>query len=286
MDPLRPLYLQKLDLCQFRNYTELSIAFSPAINCLTGPNGSGKTNVLDAIHYLAFTRGFRSSQDPQAVQEETSFFLSKAEVMRDGVSRTVECNFVKGKGKKILVNQKPVERLSEHIGQIPLVTVLPQDTDLINGPAEDRRRFLDMIISQYDPAYLRELIRYERALTQRNALIRSFLRAHTWDSEQLELWAGQMLAPAVAIRAGRERFLEEFMPLFESFFHRIVSESETPALAYLSQTTENTPDAWYRQILSANDKDRALGYTSSGIHRDDLQFRINGRTVRHYGSQG
>ena len=135
------MYFRELNLTHFRNYQGLNLSLSPGINCITGPNGAGKTNILDALHYLALTRGFRSSQDKHALKDGEDFFFITAEVEENGVSQNVQCNFIKGKGKKILINKRPLKKMSEHIGRFPLVAVLPNDTELINGPSADRRRF-------------------------------------------------------------------------------------------------------------------------------------------------
>ncbi|MEO1450421.1 MAG: DNA replication/repair protein RecF, partial [Bacteroidota bacterium] len=258
----------------------------PDINCFTGPNGAGKTNVLDALYYLAFTRGFRSSQDRQALQQGAELFFDGADWVKEGVSRKLACNFVKGKGKKVLLNQKAVEKMSDHIGQIPMVAILPQDTELINGPAEGRRRFLDMLISQYDHGYLQALIRYNRVLSQRNALLRQFGAQGFVDGEQLDLWDMQMLPLLVQLTEARVRFLEDFQPLFTTYFGRIVGEGEAPTLRHRSQVDENSLEGWQALLTEKRLKDEVNLYTSVGIHRDDLVFQINSKSVRNFGSQG
>lgn len=280
------MYIRDLHLIHFRSYASLELDFSPAINCLTGPNGAGKTNVLDALHFLAFTRGFRSSQDQQVVQEGASFFFDGATVVREERPRQVACNFVKGKGKKLLINQKPLPRLSEHIGSLPMVAILPQDTELINGPSAGRRQFLDMLISQYDPAYLRHLIQYGRLLNQRNAQLKLFAEQRYFDPEQLQLWDAQLIPHGIAIQAGRVHFLAAYAPIFETYFREIVSEREQPGIRYRPAIAEATPEAWRAHLLRQQEKDRVNQYTLAGTHRDDLVFRIDDQSVRNYGSQG
>ncbi|MEZ4826179.1 MAG: DNA replication/repair protein RecF [Bacteroidia bacterium] len=285
-ESLKALYIEALHLTQFRNYAEANLRFCRGINCLVGANGSGKTNLLDAIHFLAFTRGFRSSQDKMAMKDGEDFFFNGGTLYRQGVKQEVYVNFAKGKGKKVLVNQKPVEKMSDHIGKIPLVSVLPGDTDLINGAAAERRKFLDMLISQYDPVYLRHLIAYERIISQRNAQLRLFSETGRFDREQLEIWNSQLIPHGIKIFEGRHRFLEEFMPLFEAFFRKIVSEKETPSIRYRSQIEANSPSEWAQRLTQSEDKDRVLLYSGTGIHRDDLSFRIDEYSARNYGSQG
>lgn len=273
-------------LTQFRSYLDLQLSLSPHINCFAGPNGAGKTNILDAVHYLSFTRGFRHHQDKQAMQDGAAFFFVGSDWIKDGKTRQVACNFMKGKGKKLLINQKPVERMSDHIGQIPLVAILPSDTDLINGQSADRRRFLDMLISQYDHSFLNHLIQYEKILQQRNALLRLMAENRTFDEEQIELWDEQLIPHGVAVRHGRETFVEAFEPVFREYFAAIVSEKEQPSIRYRSQIDQNDADGWRSFLAQNREKDRVNGYTSGGIHRDDLVFHIDEHSVRNYGSQG
>lgn len=280
------MHFSQLQLLQFRNYTDLQLEFAPGINAFTGPNGSGKTNLLDALHYLAFTRGFRSSQDQQAVQEGEKFFFTMGQLHRGDEEVQIQCNFVKGKGKKLLVDQTPLDRMSDHIGQVPLVAVLPQDTDLINGPSATRRQFLDMLICQYSSAYLRHLIQYNRLLAQRNALLKLMGEQRYFDPEQVGLYDAQLIPHGLAIYAGREQFLERYLPVFSQYFRRIVSEKETPHLRYRSQLSENTQAGWEALLAEKMEKDRVNQYSSGGIHRDDLVFSIDEQSVRNYGSQG
>jgi len=280
------LFLKSLYLNNFRNYEELNLNFSLGINCFCGPNGAGKTNILDAIHYLALTRGFRNSQDRQAVKKGESYFFNQGEVDQGEHSWTVQCNFSQGKGKRIIVNKKTLRKLSEHIGRIPLVAVLPHDTELINGPSAGRRKFLDQLISQYDNAYLRHLIQYDKILAQRNALLRQFGEDRRWDEEQMELWDAQLIPHGMAIFAGRTSFIEEFQPVFEEYFLEIVKEGEVPKLSYYSQLEENTEAGWNDLLKNNRMKDQANQYTGVGVHRDDLRFFIDEQSVRNFGSQG
>lgn len=280
------MYIKHLQLTQFRNYSELDLTFSADINCFTGPNGSGKTNILDALHYLAFTRGFRSTQDQQAVQQGQQFFFNGSILNKHGKEQRIACNFVKGKGKKILINQKPIQKLSEHIGYIPLVAILPNDTDLISGPAQGRRRFLDMLISQYSPSFLQHLIQYDRILSQRNALLRMFGEQQRFSQEELELWDEQLIPHGIAVQQGRMEFIEAYQPVFNQYFGDIVSAEEKASLRYRPSVDENTLDGWRAVLARQQDKDRVNHYTSAGVHRDDLLFYIHDRPLKNYGSQG
>ncbi|MEM9987117.1 MAG: DNA replication and repair protein RecF, partial [Bacteroidota bacterium] len=249
-------------------------------------NGSGKTNILDAVHYLAFTRGFRSSQDQQAVQEGEQYFFTNGALHLDDQEEQIQCNFVKGKGKKILIGQAPLDRMSDHIGHIPLVAILPQDTDLINGPAQGRRQFMDMLISQYDATYLKHLILYNRLLSQRNALLKLMGEQRYFDVEQVQLYDEQIIPAGQVIFQARESFLVEFKPVFDRFFRRIVADREAPSLRLRTQLLENSPTAWRNLFADKMEKDRVNQYTSAGIHRDDLVLSIDDHSVRNFGSQG
>lgn len=285
-ETLEHMHIAALQLTQFRNYDELALEFTSGINCLTGPNGSGKTNVLDALHYLAFTRGFRNTQDKMAVQEGESFFFVGSEVQKLGVKRSIQCNFVKGKGKKVLVNRQPLTKMSDHIGELPLVVILPSDTELINGPSADRRRLMDMLISQYSKKYLTHLIQYDRLLAQRNAQLKQFGEQRYFDQDQLDMWTTQLIPHGIAIYKERKAFVVEFLPVFEEKFKKIVSVKEKPTLTYRSHVTENTIEAWLALFQQNQPKDQVNQYTGVGIHRDDLIFTINEQSVRHFGSQG
>ncbi len=279
-------YLAQLQLTQFRSYADLHLDLSPHINCFAGPNGVGKTNILDAIHYLSFTRGFRHHLDKQAVQDGMPFFFIGGEWVKGKTKRQIHCNFMKSKGKKLLINQKPVQRMSDHIGQMPLVAVLPSDTDLINGQSADRRKFLDMLISQYDHQFLHHLIRYDKILQQRNALLRQMADNRYFDAEQLAIWDEQLIPHGMEVIKGRESFVEAFSPMFATYFASIVSDKETPFIRYKSQIESNDPDGWKTVLRDQQEKDRVNGYSGAGAHRDDLIFRIDDHSVKNYGSQG
>ena len=280
------MFISRLQLTYFRNYASLDSKFCEGINCIVGPNGAGKTNILDALHYLAFTRGFRNTQDKQAVQHGEQFFFNGGTLVRKRLKQEIACNFIQGKGKKILINQKPLSKMSEHIGRIPMIAMLPNDTELINGPSQARRRLLDMLISQYDMAYLKHLIQYEKILSQRNALLKLFAEHRRFDEEELSIWDAQLIPHGIGIYKGRQAFIENFQPLFKDYFNKIVSENEQPEIRYRSHIEANTPEAWKELLHQYREKDQANQYTVAGIHRDDLIFRINDQSVRNYGSQG
>lgn len=280
------MHIQTLTLTQFRSYASLKLDLQPGVNCLFGENGAGKTNILDAIHYLALAKGFRSSKDLQAVKSGDEFFLIEGLFSRDTGLSHVQCNFVKGRGKKVLVDQQAHERLSDHIGRIPLVAILPDDTTLITEGSAFRRRFLDILISQYNHDYLSHLIHYDRLLSQRNAQLRLFAEQGGFDAEQLEIWTTQLIPHGIRIVNGRKQFLDGFIPLFKEYFRQIVSQKEQPRIRYRSQIEDNSIDGWLQLFASRLEKDRSNLFTTAGTHRDDLIFSIHDREVKSYGSQG
>lgn len=281
------MHFSRLQLSSFRNYDSQELEFAAGINCLTGNNGAGKTNVLEAIHYLALTRGWARNTEKYSLKESAAYFMVEGALERTGDSALrIQCSYLPPKGKKMLIDKRPLSRLSEHIGRIPLITVLPNDTQLIyDGPAV-RRKFMDSFISQYSPAYLQDLIRYENALSQRNALLSMFGESGRWDPVQLELWDAQLIPAGKAILEARREFLREFAPLFEQYFHLIVSEKEVPSLELKSHFEQNTEQEWQQVMAESRDKDRYAQRTTRGIHKDDLVFLIDGQGVKNFGSQG
>ncbi|MFN0201817.1 MAG: DNA replication/repair protein RecF [Bacteroidia bacterium] len=279
-------YFSQLRLTFFRNYEGLNVAFSPAVNCFSGKNGAGKTNILDALHFLALTKGFRSSQDKQAIKESEQFFFIEGHLQTEEKQQQIQCNYLQGKTKKLLINGTPLAKMSEHLGNIPLVAILPNDTALINEGASERRKFLDSLISQYSRPYLESLIQYEKVLAQRNALLKLFGEKKFYDKEQLSLWDMQLIPLGQKLWAERQDFLQRFQPYFLHFFQRIVSEKEKPQLLYVSKIQENSTDEWEKLFQEHEWKDRINQTTSIGIHKDDIEFTINEVSVKGFGSQG
>lgn len=264
----------------------MSVEFGAGINVLTGNNGIGKTNLLDAIHFLAFTKGFRSNKDKQAILKGADFFMIKGTVLQGEKELEIQCNFTQAKGKRVLVNGSAASKMSDHIGQLPLVVSLPGDTLLINDAAAERRRFMDMLIAQYSPLYLQHLIGYNKVLQQRNALLKQFQEQRFFDADLLAVWDQQLIPHGRELYKARATFMVEFAPIFTRFFHQIVSADETPEIRYRSPVKENSETGWQDMLLEAQARDRANLYSGTGVHRDDLVFTINGQSARHFGSQG
>ena len=280
------MHFTQLHLTHFRNYSGLSAEFSRGINVITGNNGEGKTNILEAIHYLSMTRGWHSKTEKYALKEKEQYFIIEGLLEDHDGRHNVQCNYLPPKGKKIIVDKHPLQKMSAHIGRIPSVAVLPSDTQLIDGTPSVRRKFMDSLICQYSPEYLQSLIVYEHALMQRNALLALMAERKRWDPEQLKLWDQQLIGPGIFILATRKRFLERFWPLFLDYFHRIVSDREVPTITLETQYERNNADEWNIRFLADLERDRYATRTGSGIHKDDLILAIDGQPIRNFGSQG
>ncbi|MCX6268280.1 MAG: DNA replication/repair protein RecF [Bacteroidetes bacterium] len=278
------MYLQKLTVTGFKNYIQAEFNFSEKINCFVGNNGVGKTNLLDAIHYLSFCKSYFNSLDSQNIRHGDDFFALHGAYQRgDHTSDLVQCLQKKNQRKRFLINKKEYERLADHIGNFPLVMISPYDRDLINDGSELRRKYIDSVISQFDKFYLDDLIQYNKALFQRNALLKSFGEQHYFDAVSLETWDEQMIRLGEQIFIKRNSFLEQFTPLFQQYFRFLSNGSETVDIRYVSQSSGNS----YREtFIAALTKDRAAQYCTMGVHKDDLEFIIDQYPVKKFGSQG
>ncbi len=276
------LTLERLVVNNFKNITQADIHFTPKINCLVGPNGAGKTNVLDAIYYLSFTKSYFNITDSQAVQFDKDFFSLRGLYRRLNSTEEIQIIFQKDH-KTVKRNQKKYKKLSQHIGLIPCVIITPEDSRLIMGSGEERRKFLDIIISQADPLYIANLTKYRKILQQRNSLIKQFARQKYVDQEMLELWDERLSQPANYIYTQRKNFVGKFKPILQHYYSLIANKGEQVDLEYRSLL--NNQD--FRQLLKQSlQRDLALEYTYIGIHRDDIEFKLNGQPIKKFGSQG
>jgi len=278
------MYLQKLAITNFKNYAEASLQFSDKINCFIGDNGAGKTNLLDAIHYLSFCKSYFNPVDIQNIRHNESFFSIHGTYIKNGDSPDVVSCIQKVDQRKVFkINQKEYERLSNHIGLFPLVMVSPYDRDLINEGSDVRRRYLDGVISQFDKTYLDDLINYNKALAQRNALLKHFADSFTFSNASLEIWDRQLADYGQRIHDKRAAFLKDFVPVFQHYFNFISEGKETVAIQYNSQLFERNLD----ELLAVTiEKDRLARYTTQGVHKDDLELMIGGFPLKKFGSQG
>ena len=274
--------LNDLTIFNYKNIAEAELHFSPKLNCFIGGNGQGKTNVLDAIHFLSFCRSYSSSIDMLSVRHNQEFMsLQGLYEHEDGTTEDIHCGLKVGQKKVVRRGKKAYRRISEHIGLIPLVMVSPADQILVAGGSEERRRFIDMVICQYDPAYTESLIRYNKALQQRNALLK--LEEPGPDPEVLGLWEEEMARHGQVIFEARQRYVEEFMPIFQRIYARISRERESVGLQYVSHAQRGP---LLDIIRRDRQKDLVMGYSLHGVHKDELEMTLGGFPIKREGSQG
>jgi len=278
------LVLNHLSLVNFKSYQQVEINFTVNVNCITGDNGVGKTNLLDAIYYLAFCKSFFNPIDVQNIFNDEDFFMIQGKFLLNEKNETVYCGNHKQKKKAFKRNDKEYSKLAEHIGVIPLVMVNPADTHIINDGSDVRRKFIDGVISQYDKTYLSKLLAYNKSLHQRNNLLKHFAEERRFDESLLEVYDHQLNDFGKFISNARKQFLEEFIPTFRDFYQRISQKAENVGFEYKSHLLDY-PDL-IEIFESSRKADRAARYTTMGIHKDDLLFTLEDRPLRKFGSQG
>lgn len=277
------MYLKKISLFNYKNFSQASFEFNAKINCFVGKNGVGKTNTLDAIYHLAYGKSYFNPLAIQNIKHGEDFFVIDAEFDKNNRTEQISCSFKKGQKKVLKRNGKIYEKFSEHVGFLPLVIISPADNDLIVEGSETRRKFMDSIIAQTDAAYLQQLIQYQKILNQRNALLKYFASNAVFETETLSIYNEQLDTVASVIFEKRKEFINEFTPIF-NYHHKIITNAEEQVtIIYDSQLFQNN----LQQLLAENiNKDRVLQYTSVGIHKDDLLFQIDGFSIKKFGSQG
>ncbi|OUJ76257.1 DNA replication/repair protein RecF [Hymenobacter crusticola] len=278
------MILESLHLLFFKNYDEANLGFSPHINCFVGDNGSGKTNLLDAIHYLSLTRSAFTSTDAQSIKQGAEFFVVKGKFRTPpDTTETIQCSLRLGQKKVVTHNKQPYDRITEHIGRYPVVLISPYDTDLIRQGSEDRRKYFDSIMSQLDHEYLELLIKYSHLLRQRNSLLKLAADRQGYDRDYLLVLDEQLTPLGEQLVQQRQQFLMEFIPIFQRHYQQLADGQENVTLEYKSQL----PEADFGQLLRINErKDLALQRTTTGPHKDDYVFLMDDLLVKNYGSQG
>ena len=277
------MHLKSLHLINFKNYEEAEFTLSPGVNCFVGRNGSGKTNVLDAVYYLSMCKSYMNVLDRQNIRFGEQFFSVMGKWEKDEQETLIHCA-VRQNAKKIFKkNKKEYEKLADHIGQFPVVMISPYDRDLISEGSELRRKWMDGIISQFDRNYLEDIQRYSRVLDQRNALLRNMYEHGLFDRESIEVWNAQMIQLGKNIYAKRKLFIDEFLPVFRERYNYIGLEEEAVGLEYRSQLNESS----FEDLLVTYERKDALShYSNAGTHKDDLVFTIKGHPIKKFGSQG
>lgn len=273
------MFLKDLSLTNFKNYEQAGIGFSSRINCFVGNNGVGKTNILDAIHYLSLTKSFFNNIDSSNIRHADDYFIISGTFNRNDEDDNIFCSFQRQRQKVLKRNGKEYQRLTDHIGKYPVVMMSPADSGLITEGSEERRKFLNKLISQYNPGYLEAVLKYNKALQQRNRI----LKEGRFDTDMIEIWDAQLVIHGEYIFEERTRLVEELIPVFRENYSFISGEKEEVNLTYRSQLQ----DGEFRQLLQDSlNKDKVLEYTTTGIHKDDLVFEMDGYPVKSIGSQG
>ncbi|MGE0078173.1 MAG: DNA replication/repair protein RecF [Bacteroidales bacterium] len=276
------MHLKSLTVINFKSFKQLELEFDPKINCFVGDNGQGKTNLLDAIYYLSMCKSAFNPSDNQVLNHDEKFFVLQGRYVRKTSDENIYCGFKQSEGKIFRRNGKDYERLADHIGFLPVVMVSPADSALIEESGEERRKYMNSVISQFDKVYLDEIMRYNRALAQRNSYLKGN-HGYTFSYDILEAIDEQLAQYGKIIHAKRQEFINQLIPIFQDYYTRVSGGAEVVSLTYRSQLNSND----LHELLRDNvDKDRALQYTSVGIHRDDIVLNIDGYPIRREGSQG
>ncbi len=277
------MWLKNITLLNFKNYTDADLKFSETVNVFTGNNGSGKTNMLDAIHYLCLCKSYFNPIDGQQIKNGSDIFMIQGDFERQDKNEKISCGVKRNQKKQFKRNKKEYDKLADHIGLFPVVMVSPYDVNLIMEGSEERRRFIDNVISQTDAHYLDQLIAYNRVLQNRNALLKQIAVTRKYDPALLEILDEQLTTAGNKIFLLRKAFMESFIPLFNSYYVYITDQKETVALNYQSQLNEESFEVLLQRSV---EKDRVLERTTTGIHKDELVFVINGMPLKKFGSQG
>ena len=277
------MFVKNLKIINFKNHPEKSFDFSSEINCFVGNNGAGKTNILDALHYISMGKSFLGNSDFQNIKEDENFFSIESEIEGEEKNDIIKVLLQKETKKIIKKNEKTYERMADHIGFLPSVMISPYDANLISDGGESRRKFLDTMISQTDSEYLFNLIQYQKTLQQRNALLKYFQKNRTFDIDSLEIYNEPITKFGTQIFKKRQLFVEAILPTIQHFYTIISKGNEKVTVIYESDLNEDN----FENLLTKNlEKDRQLTYTSKGIHKDDLRFEMNGNLIKKFGSQG
>uniref|UniRef100_UPI0040290AE0 DNA replication/repair protein RecF n=1 Tax=Phocaeicola coprophilus TaxID=387090 RepID=UPI0040290AE0 len=275
------MWLKRISILNYKNLEQVDLAFSRKMNCIIGRNGMGKTNLMDAVYYLSFCKSAMNPIDSQNICHDQDFFVVQGFYETDdGDPEEVYCGLKRRQKKQFKRNKKEYTRLSDHIGLIPLVMVSPADSLLIAGGSEERRRFMDVVISQFDREYLDALIRYNKALLQRNTLLKAEVEP---EEELMAVWEEAMAASGEVVYRKRREFIDEFIPVFQSYYSYISQGREQVSLAYESHAAEGN----LLELLAASrQRDRIMGYSLKGVHKDDLIMQLGDFPIKREGSQG
>ena len=275
------MILKRISILNYKNLEQVELSFSPKLNCFFGQNGMGKTNLLDAVYFLSFCKSAGNPIDSQNICHDADFFVIQGFYeAADGTPEEIYCGMKRRQKKQFKRNKKEYTRLSDHIGFLPLVMVSPADSELIAGGSDERRRFMDVVISQYDKEYLDALIRYNKALVQRNTLLKS---EQPVEEELFLVWEEMMAQAGEVVFRKREAFIQEFIPIFQSFYSFISQDKERVGLTYDSHAR----NASLLEVLKESRvRDQIMGYSLHGVHKDELNMLLGDFPIKREGSQG
>jgi DNA replication and repair protein RecF len=282
------LHLQRLILAEFKSHQSLEAHFGPELNFIVGPNGSGKTNILEAISYLCLGKSAFQPHDrftPNQGQSGAAFFstIGWFDSGNDSTDK-VQVSQQAGTRKQIKRNDVPYAKMSEHVGNFPVVYIIPDDVYLIRDGAEERRRFFDTLLCQLSQPYLQTLVQYNQYLAQRNALLKQFLDRQYQDLDLLSTYTPPLAALGEVLYQFRKAFAQDFMPHFVAYYQYLSQETETPCITYKTQQDDHQPLA--EQLATALQTDLSIGRTTVGPHKDDYEFLLNDQPLKNFGSQG
>jgi len=273
--------LKKITLFQFRNYTSAGYEFNAPVTCITGLNGSGKTNLLDAVYYLCYTKSYFTAYQQNIAQNGTDGFRVEG-LFDDGREEVISCKWKLGK-KEITADGVEYERPTDHIGKYAAVMIAPDDMELVNEGSEGRRRWVDSILGQVDREYLEKLMQYQRVLLQRNAWLKMQALKPSANSTELDFYNDKLAADGTYIHEKRKVFIWQFLPILQDFYERLSGGKEEVNAIYQSDLLKDSLTKLLKQGL---EHDLRLQRTSRGIHKDDLEFVFNGSSLKQFGSQG
>ena len=277
------MFLRRISLTHFKNHEALSLEFDTKINCIIGKNGAGKTNLLDAVYYLCLTKSYFHSNDQQNICSGKDFFRLEGDFIKNKATHSLVYKILSNRKKELQINDDTISRLSKHVGNFPAIMIAPDDSTLITGNSEDRRRFLDNTISQVNPEYLNDLMLYNKLLAQRNAALKNFSETGKIDDSLLETYDRQLIPLGLAINRVRKETAELLSPIFKKYHQLISNNYEEAEFEYQSQLNDTPFDILLKK---SQHKDLLLQRTDTGIHRDDLDFLMNGTKIKRFGSQG
>lgn len=277
------MILKSITLTNYKSFSAKTVDFDPKINCFIGPNGIGKSNVLDAIYHLSFGKSYFNPISSQNIKHGEDFFAIKGSYKNESKEEVVIINFKKNDKKVIKRNNKKYEKFSDHIGFIPLVIISPSDRNLIAEGSDIRRKFIDSVISQSDKKYLENLINYNKILTQRNSLLKLIFKNKNFDKQTIQVYDSQLESIGEKIHMKRKMFLNDFIPVFKDKYKSISNNNEDVDIRYKTDLEFDKLSVLLQENI---EKDMFLQYTSKGIHKDDLVFNINDYSVKKFGSQG